>query len=120
MVPERLIAYTIAVAILTLIPGADTMLVLRNALARGRLAGIATAFGIGSGLFVQATLSGLGLAAIVAPVGTALPRAQTGRCLLSGRVRSVDDYYHLATTINGGTASARRSRAPCLCRGFIE
>jgi len=41
------------------------MLTLRNALARGRLAGIATAFGIGSGLFVQATLSGLGLAAIV-------------------------------------------------------
>ncbi|WP_322487280.1 LysE family translocator [Chloroflexus sp.] len=65
MLTDRLLAYTVAVAILTLIPGADTMLVLRNALARGRLAGVATAFGIGSGLFVQATLSGLGLAAIV-------------------------------------------------------
>ncbi|WP_232218810.1 LysE family translocator [Chloroflexus sp. Y-396-1] len=62
---ERLLTYTLSVAVLTLIPGADTMLTLRNALARGRLAGIATAFGIGSGLFVQATLSGLGLAAIV-------------------------------------------------------
>jgi len=62
---DRLLAYTIAVAILTIIPGADTMLVLRNALARGRLAGVATAFGIGSGLFVQATFSGLGLAAVV-------------------------------------------------------
>ncbi|MEF3274740.1 MAG: LysE family translocator [Chloroflexus sp.] len=65
MLTERLFAYTIAVTILTLIPGADTMLVLRNALARGRLAGVATAFGIGCGLFVQATFSGLGLAAIV-------------------------------------------------------
>jgi len=62
---ERLLGYTLSVAVLTLIPGADTMLTLRNALARGRLAGIATAFGIGSGLFVQATLSGLGLATIV-------------------------------------------------------
>jgi threonine/homoserine/homoserine lactone efflux protein len=65
MLIENLVAYTVAVAILTLIPGADTMLVLRNALTRGRLAGVATAFGIGCGLFVQATFSGLGLAAIV-------------------------------------------------------
>jgi threonine/homoserine/homoserine lactone efflux protein len=34
---ERLLGYTLSVAVLTLIPGADTMLTLRNALARGRL-----------------------------------------------------------------------------------
>ncbi|MEJ5345488.1 MAG: LysE family translocator [Chloroflexus sp.] len=85
MVPERLIAYTIAVAILTLIPGADTMLVLRNALARGRFAGIATAFGIGSGLFVQATLSGLGLAAIVVQSAQLYHTLKlAGACYLAG------------------------------------
>ncbi len=65
MSTNHLLAYTVSVAILTIIPGADTMLVLRNALTRGRLAGIATAFGIGCGLFVQAIGSSLGLAAII-------------------------------------------------------
>jgi len=62
---QQLLTYTIAVGALTLVPGADTVLVMRNVLGRGRAAGIATALGIGSGLFVQASVSALGLSAIL-------------------------------------------------------
>lgn len=66
MLDPKLAAFTLAVGMLTLIPGADTMLVMRSVLGRGRTAGFLTALGIGSGLFVQALLSGLGLSAILA------------------------------------------------------
>ena len=61
MLDARLLAFIGVVAALTLTPGADTMLVIRSVLARGPRAGIATSFGIGSGLFVHATASALGL-----------------------------------------------------------
>ena len=52
-------------ALITITPGVDTMLVIRNVLARGRRAGLLTAGGIGSGLFCHATLSALGLSLIL-------------------------------------------------------
>ena len=60
-----LLSFTLVAGLLTLTPGADTMLVLRNVLAEGRSSGIATTFGICSGLFVHATLSALGLSVIL-------------------------------------------------------
>ncbi len=51
-------------AVLTLTPGADTMLTIRNALARGTSGGLWTTAGICAGFFVQPTLAALGLAAI--------------------------------------------------------
>lgn len=51
--------------VLTLTPGADTLLVVRNALSRGRASGVATTFGICSGLFIHALVSALGLSVIV-------------------------------------------------------
>lgn len=52
-------------ALITITPGVDTMLVIRNVLARGRRAGLFTALGICSGLFCHATLSALGLSLIL-------------------------------------------------------
>ena len=60
-----LLSFTLVAGLLTLTPGADTMLVLRNVLAGGRSSGIATTAGICSGLFVHATLSALGLSVIL-------------------------------------------------------
>jgi threonine/homoserine/homoserine lactone efflux protein len=60
-----LIAYTAVAAVLTITPGADTMLVIRNVLSRGPKAGVFTTLGISSGLFVHATLSALGLSLIL-------------------------------------------------------
>ncbi len=67
----QFLTFFVAVTLLTLSPGADTMLVLRSALVRGRRAGVVTAFGICCGLFIHATLSALGVSAILARSATA-------------------------------------------------
>jgi threonine/homoserine/homoserine lactone efflux protein len=65
MFDPQVLAFIGVAALLTIIPGADTMLVLRSVLAHGRRAGILTTFGIVSGLLVHATLSALGLSLIL-------------------------------------------------------
>ena len=65
MIDPMLLSFTLVAGLLTLTPGADTMLVLRNVLSGGRSSGIATTVGICSGLFVHATLSALGLSVIL-------------------------------------------------------
>jgi len=61
----QVIAFAIIAGILTITPGADTMLVVRNVLARGRRAGLLTVVEACCRLFMQATLSGLGLSLIL-------------------------------------------------------
>jgi RhtB (resistance to homoserine/threonine) family protein len=65
MIDHQVLAFTGIAAILTLTPGADTMLVMRNVIARGQRAGMLTTLGICSGLFFHATLSALGLSLIL-------------------------------------------------------
>ncbi|WP_114785506.1 LysE family translocator [Vibrio tetraodonis] len=59
-------AFLIAITILTLTPGLDTAIVIRNASRGGAKDGIAASFGICIGLFVHATLSAVGISAILA------------------------------------------------------
>jgi threonine/homoserine/homoserine lactone efflux protein len=65
------IAFTVAAAALTIAPGADNMLVIRNVLRGGGRNGIVTAFGICAGLFVHATLSALGVSMLLMHSATA-------------------------------------------------
>ena len=58
--------FAVLATLLTLAPGQDTFLVLRNASHGGFRAGVATTAGICSGLFLHATLSALGLSALIA------------------------------------------------------
>jgi RhtB (resistance to homoserine/threonine) family protein len=71
MMDSQVLAFTGIAAILTLTPGADTMLVMRSVFARGRRAGLLTSLGICSGLFFHATLSALGLSLILVRSATA-------------------------------------------------
>ena len=58
-------AFLIAITILTLTPGLDTALVIRNTSRAGYVDGCVTSLGICSGLFVHATFSALGISAML-------------------------------------------------------
>lgn len=65
LVSELFWAYLVAITLLTVTPGVDTLLVMRNT-GRGGLAdGCVTSAGICSGLFLHATLSALGISILL-------------------------------------------------------
>ncbi|HEU0225822.1 MAG TPA: LysE family translocator [Steroidobacteraceae bacterium] len=65
MIDPQVLAFTFVAALMTMSPGPDTMLVVRNALRGGRRDGLLTVAGICSGLFVHALLSALGVSAVL-------------------------------------------------------
>lgn len=62
---SQLFAFTTVVALLTITPGADTMLVLRSVIAQGQRSAFFTIGGITAGLFIHALLSAVGLSFIL-------------------------------------------------------
>jgi threonine/homoserine/homoserine lactone efflux protein len=106
-----LLSFTLVAGLLTLTPGADTMLVLRNVLSGGRSSGIATTVGICSGLFVHATLSALGLSVILTTSATAYDIVKTlgaGYLIYLG----LKSFWQLARHPSGAPVSAGTSANP--------
>ena len=66
MLNSQLLAFTLVVLVLAITPGADTMLVIKNAVRSGSTAGWATSLGVLTGTLVHAVISALGLSAILA------------------------------------------------------
>ena len=66
LVDPQVLAFALVAAVLTITPGADTLLVVRNTLRGGRRDGILTTAGICSGLYVHALLSAVGVSALLA------------------------------------------------------
>src|SRR5690349_10633430 len=64
--PKDLLPYLLAVLVITLTPGADTAVVLRNALTFGAGAAVASALGSATGLLVWGAASAAGVAALLA------------------------------------------------------
>ena len=65
MFDSSMLTFTGIALLLTITPGADTMLVMRSVVARGQRAGLLTTIGICCGLFVHASLSAVGLSVIL-------------------------------------------------------
>ena len=83
MIDSQIVAFTFAAAVLTVTPGQDTMLVVRNVLRGGRRDGVVTTFGICAGLFMHATLSALGVSVILMHSATAFQLVKfAGACYL--------------------------------------
>ncbi|MGC9402372.1 LysE family translocator, partial [Vibrio genomosp. F10 str. 9ZC157] len=59
-------AFILAITILTLTPGLDTAMVIRNTTRGGLSDGAMTSFGICSGLYVHALFSAIGISAVLA------------------------------------------------------
>jgi threonine/homoserine/homoserine lactone efflux protein len=85
MFDARVLTFIVAVTLLTISPGSDTMLVFRSVLKRGQAAGLMTTLGICTGLFVHATLSALGLSVILLRSAVAYEIVKgLGACYLIG------------------------------------
>ena len=83
MIDPQVLAFAGIAAVLTITPGADTMLIMRNVFTRGQKAGLLTMFGICSGLFFHATLSALGLSLILVRSAAAFETVKIlGACYL--------------------------------------
>jgi RhtB (resistance to homoserine/threonine) family protein len=83
MIDARVLAFAGIAALLTITPGADTMMILRSVFTRGQKAGVLTMIGICSGLFFHATLSALGLSLILVRSATAFEAVKfLGACYL--------------------------------------
>lgn len=80
-------AYLVAISLLTVTPGVDTLLVMRNAgrggLKSGLQDGCMTSLGICSGLFIHATLSALGISVLLVETAWAFTALKwAGACYL--------------------------------------
>lgn len=62
---DSFLTFLIAITLLTIAPGADTVIVIRNALRGGMRDGAVTSVAICSGLFFHATVSAIGISIII-------------------------------------------------------
>jgi len=119
---SQVLAFTLVAAVMTAVPGADTMLVVRNVLRGGRRDGFFTSIGICSGLYVHALLSALGISVILMHSATAFTVLKTaGACYLAWL-----GFNSLRSAARGrsGEASAAVARATvtparCFREGFL-
>ena len=80
---ELLWAYLVAITLLTLTPGVDTLLVMRNTGRDGFGDGAVTSLGICCGLFIHATLSALGISILLVETAWAFSALKwAGACYL--------------------------------------
>ena len=73
----RLVAFVGVAAVLTILPGADMALVMRNVFALGRPRTMLTIAGIACGCLIHATASALGMSAVLATSATAFTVMKT-------------------------------------------
>jgi threonine/homoserine/homoserine lactone efflux protein len=112
-------AFLLVATLLAVTPGADTLLVTRNALGRGRTAGLATIAGIAAGCVVHASLSAVGVSLILVRSAEAFHALKWGGAayLIILGIQSIrgwwqtDEAAPVAATAEREPAGARRLRS---------
>jgi len=116
------LGFLLAIGVLTVSPGADTMMVIRNSLRGGQLDGWITSFGICCGLFIHALLSAGGLSFILAQSAlafTAMKWLGAAYLIWLGWQSLRGARLSLAIAAED-TAGIRESRWRVLCEGFLS
>jgi len=121
---EQVTAFAAAAAVLTVIPGTDTLLVMRNTLRGGIAAGWKTTIGICPGLFVHATVSALGMSAILRHFPRGFEVLQVAGALYLGylglrSLRAAWSPVVAAPDLAVREGSATRGTAGLLAEGFL-
>jgi len=62
---STLVAFAVACAVISLVPGPDMMFIIANGIARGRAAGVVAAVGMSTGMTVHTVAAALGLGALL-------------------------------------------------------
>lgn len=122
MFDAHALAFTGIALLLTITPGADTMLVVRNVLARGPRAGLLTTLGVCCGLFVHATLSALGLSLILVRSAAAFEAVKLlgSAYLIFLGLQSIWRALHHRSQLGDATAGPVQSMARPARRAFLE
>ena len=125
MLDAQVLTFALVAAALTVSPGADTMLVVRNVLRGGRRDGVVTTFGICSGLFFHAVLSALGVSVILMQSATAFQAVKiAGACYLVWLgLRSLRGALRATHAAGGSDQSGATEAVPsrrCFLEGFLS
>jgi RhtB (resistance to homoserine/threonine) family protein len=118
---EDVVAFAAVAAVIVVVPGPDMALVLKNGVAYGRHAAVATALGINAGLLVWALAAALGIAALLHASGTAftiLKLAGAAYLVWLG-VRALRDAWR-GSSGESSESSAHRSRTSPFREGLLS
>jgi len=123
IIDHQIIAFAGIAALLTITPGQDTVLVIRNVMAQGQRAGLLTTFGICCGLFVHAALSAVGLSLILLKSATAFEVVKLlgAAYLIWLGAQSLWQAFHGSNREFGKAIPKQRSTksVPCFVQGFL-
>lgn len=118
----QLWAFLLVATLLAVTPGADTLLVARNVLGRGRTAGLATIAGIAAGCFVHAVLSSVGVSLILVRSAEAFHALKWGGAayLIILGAQSIRGWWRVDAVAPAVPAADRDRRGSRRVRSFLE
>ena len=118
----QLWAFLLVATLLAVTPGADTLLVARNVLGRGRAAGLATIAGIAGGCFVHAALSAIGVSLILVRSAEAFHALKWGGAayLVILGIQSIRGWWRVDESAPAAAAADRERTGSRRLRSFLE